>query len=438
MQSQVLNILNKKPEKSVQVAEDNQNQIIEERLEEQLVDEGEDDHHHHHHHQNHMDSQNLKISQDLKVLQKGHQTRRVFIQGKNVSEFVLILKMRLQVKSVQVEGEHGCVSFKNPVKTDLILDLYGNSSLKLQLYLSRRSKGRTFKSFFSQKPQIQSSQQPISSSSSSQLSSSSSSSQTSQSLSQKSGQYQLASESSLLSSASIEYIKNLLQQQQQKQKEELINLFKQHYHEAVSNPWQQEQILYQKKLRAVFKRITELIEIEAIDSYIEFKNELLNEGFEYEDIMAVFGSRKPEIDNLIEIFRPYKELKTMTTCMDTMENVNSIKYKQSFNSINSKSNQLIEKAVLSQFTNDENNQAIIIGECDKSPNNKNTNSFKTFVGQQIKAEKGFIERYQQAREDRKSRSPFMSKEEQILSKSKSRSRSPTPICHQAGGDLFKY
>ncbi|KAL4469839.1 hypothetical protein ABPG72_013582 [Tetrahymena utriculariae] len=85
MQSQVLNVLNK-PEKSFQVAEDNQNQIIEERLEE-LVDEREEDDHHHQN-QNHMDSQNLKISQDLKVLQKGHQTRRVFIQGKNVSEFV--------------------------------------------------------------------------------------------------------------------------------------------------------------------------------------------------------------------------------------------------------------------------------------------------------------------------------------------------------------
>ncbi|KAL4464913.1 hypothetical protein ABPG72_011170 [Tetrahymena utriculariae] len=426
MQSQVLNVLNK-PEKSFQVAEDNLNQIIEERLEE-LVDEGEEDDDNHH--QNCMNSQNSKISQDLKVLQRGHQTRRVFIQGKNVSELLLILKMRLQVKSVQVEGEYGCISFKNPVKTDLIIVLYENSSLKLQLYLSRRSKG-TFKSFFSQK----SSQ--ILSSSSSQLSSSSSSSQASQSLCQKSGQYQLASESSLLSSASTEYIKNLLQQQQKKQKEELINLFKQYYHE-VSNPWQQEQISYQKKLRAVFKRITELIEIEAIDSYIEFKNELLNEEFEYEDIMTVFGSCKPEIDNLIEIFRPYKvkELKTMTTCMNTMENVNSINYKQSFNSINSKSNQLIEKA-LSQFTSDENNQAIMmIDDFDKSPNNKNRNPFKKLVDQQIKADKGFIKKYQQAREDRKSKSPFMSKEEQTLSKSKS--RSPTPTRHQAGGDLFKY
>ncbi|EAR90045.1 hypothetical protein TTHERM_01018430 (macronuclear) [Tetrahymena thermophila SB210] len=71
------------------------------------------------------------IIETLKTWRSGHQTRRVFIQGKIVSEFVLILKMRLQVKSVQVEGEHGCVSFKNPVKTDLILDLYENSYLNV-------------------------------------------------------------------------------------------------------------------------------------------------------------------------------------------------------------------------------------------------------------------------------------------------------------------
>ncbi|KAL4485322.1 hypothetical protein ABPG72_008498 [Tetrahymena utriculariae] len=63
---------------------------------------------------------------ELKLLQKGCQTRRVFIKGSNISEFILILKKRLQVKKSNIieGGSYGCIYFKNPVKSNTIFGTF--------------------------------------------------------------------------------------------------------------------------------------------------------------------------------------------------------------------------------------------------------------------------------------------------------------------------
>ncbi|KAL4483853.1 hypothetical protein ABPG72_006228 [Tetrahymena utriculariae] len=78
---------------------------------------------------------------ELKLLQKGYQTRRVFIKGNNISELVLILKKRLQVnKSSTIQsGDYGCIYLKNLVKSRTILGILEDSSLDLELYSNKRA-----------------------------------------------------------------------------------------------------------------------------------------------------------------------------------------------------------------------------------------------------------------------------------------------------------
>ncbi|KAL4462247.1 hypothetical protein ABPG72_011180 [Tetrahymena utriculariae] len=155
---------------------------------------------------------------ELKLLQKGCQTRRVFIKGSNISEFILILKKRLQVKKSNIieGGGYGCIYFKNPVKSNTIFGILENSSLDLELYSSKRAKG-TFDSFFP---------------SSSELSSSFQSSKSSQNKKiAATWMHNSNTNSSSLVSANTEQIKQLLEnqakQQLEKQKELIGDLLKQ-------------------------------------------------------------------------------------------------------------------------------------------------------------------------------------------------------------------
>ncbi|KAL4463664.1 hypothetical protein ABPG72_015340 [Tetrahymena utriculariae] len=155
---------------------------------------------------------------ELKLLQKGCQTRRVFIKGSNISEFVLILKKRLQVKkSIIIEGGgYGCIYFKNPVKSSTIFSILENSSLNLELYSSKRAKG-TFDSFFPSPSELSSSFQSSKSSQNKKIAAT--------------WMHNTNTNSSSLVSANTEQIKQLLEnqakQQLEKQKELIGGLLKQ-------------------------------------------------------------------------------------------------------------------------------------------------------------------------------------------------------------------